>query len=187
MMLEEGEIDEEDLKIDDYDRVITKSIVKNRNEGEIDVALVGGGDDNDSTSRSPKHSSKSSKRKKRSRKSSHHHNHHHNQSPSILESDSEKLHSEDKDERIIVPPVVAPGPKPVSLFDLFKQSTTTSLTDSPLLVNPVITEKENKPSSLLGVIGSGETNATTQFATAGTKRQQAELKRKVLKKYIYNI
>lgn len=159
MMLEEGEIDEEDLKINDYDRVMPSKV----EEGGM-MEEDGGDDSNHSaTKSSSKSSRKVAKGKKRSKRSEKHHHHHH-----LNDSDSERP-SEDKDERIIPAFISPPAPlstdtsaaKPVSLLDLFKT------TSESLLVNPVITEKENKPSSIVTESGS-------------TKRQQTDLKRKVV-------
>lgn len=174
MMLEDGEIDEEDLKIDDYDRV---------------SGSVGGGVEADEQSRSPKHRS-SSKRtrggRKRSKKTSSSSSstcapHQHEYSPSgvvvALDEEADEYStdaqpSEDKDERLISGPVAtAAAPPvttgPVSLFDLFKNSS------DNVLVNPVITEKENKPSSLHQPLMMADS------VIGSTKRQQADLKRKV--------
>lgn len=162
MMLEEGEIDEEDLKINDYDRVMPSKV----EEGGMEEDGGGGGDDSNhsATKSSSKSSRKVAKGKKRSKRSEKHHHHHH-----LNDSDSEQRPSEDKDERII-PAFISPpaalstdtsAAKPVSLLDLFKT------TSESLLVNPVITEKENKPSSIVAESGS-------------TKRQQTDLKRKVV-------
>jgi hypothetical protein len=158
-MLEEGEIDEEDLKINDYDRVMPSKVEEGGMEED------GGDDSNHSaTKSSSKSSRKVAKGKKRSKRSEKHHHHHHFNG----DSDSEQRPSEDEDERIIPAFISPPAPistdtsaaKPVSLLDLFKT------TSESLLVNPVITEKENKPSS---IVESGS-----------TKRQQTDLKRKVV-------
>lgn len=117
----------------------------------------------------------------------------------LLPPPASLLSGEDKDERIAPPlpapqyqqpnilppslmPVITPSSDqhikttPVSLFDLFKTQPVENL-----LANPVITEKENKPSSLvqhhqhqplMSIDSSSAVNAST-------KRQQAELKRKV--------
>lgn len=145
MMLEEGEIDEEELKIDDYDRLVESK--------------SGDHEDNSCSPKPAQKPGKRSRNKKRGKKSSHHHD----TSPQMLPDDLDRP-SEDKDERILPPPTVAKTAAPISLFDLFKN------TSEALLVNPVITEKENKPSSLLTV---------EPTANGSGKRQQADLKRKV--------